>query len=44
MNYDLKTNTIWAERLNKSEPLKGDFVLKVKDEAGNEATYEHKIF
>jgi hypothetical protein len=44
MNYDLKTNTIWAERLNKSEPLKGDFVLKVKDEAGNEATYAHKIF
>ena len=44
MNYDAKTGTIWSERLDKSTPLKGDFVLKVKDEAGNEATYTHKIF
>jgi hypothetical protein len=44
MIYDSKNNTIWSERLNKSEPLKGDFVLKVKDEAGNESTYTHKIF
>jgi hypothetical protein len=44
MNYDTKTGTIWSERLNKSEALKGDFVLKVRDEAGNEATYSHKIF
>lgn len=44
MNYDSKTSTIWAERLNKSEPLQGDFVLRVKDEEGNLATFSHKIF
>ena len=44
MNYDSKTSTIWAERLNKSEPLQGDFVLRVKDEEGNLTTFSHKIF
>jgi hypothetical protein len=44
MNYDSKSATIWSERLNKKEPLKGDFKLVVTDEAGNEATYTHKLF
>jgi hypothetical protein len=44
MNYDSKSATIWSERLNKKEPLKGDFKLVVSDEAGNEATYTHKLF
>jgi hypothetical protein len=44
MNYDSKSATIWSERLDKKEPLKGDFKLVVTDEAGNEATYTHKLF
>jgi hypothetical protein len=44
MNYDSKSATIWSERLNKKELLKGDFKLVVTDEAGNEATYTHKLF
>lgn len=44
MHYDSKTATIWSEKLNKTEPLRGDFKLVVTDLAGNEATYTHKIF
>lgn len=44
MNYDSKSATIWSEKLNKAEPLKGDFKLVVTDEAGNESTYTHKLF
>jgi hypothetical protein len=44
MNYDSKSATIWSEKLNKAEPLKGDLKLVVTDEAGNETTYTHKIF
>jgi hypothetical protein len=44
MHYDSKTATIWSEKLNKAEPLRGDFKLVVTDLAGNEATYTHKIF
>jgi murein DD-endopeptidase MepM/ murein hydrolase activator NlpD len=44
MHYDSKTATIWSEKLNKAEPLRGDFRLLVTDLAGNEATYTHKIF
>jgi hypothetical protein len=44
MHYDSKSATIWSERLNKKEPLKGDFKLVVTDEAGNEAIYTHKLF
>ena len=44
MNYDSKTSSIWSEKLDKGEPLKGDFLLTVTDEAGNKATYTHKIF
>ena len=43
MNYDSKIRTIWAERLDSSMPLQGEFVLKVVDNAGNENTYQQKI-
>jgi hypothetical protein len=44
MHYDAKSATIWSEKLNKIEPLKGEFKLVVSDEAGNETTYTHKFF
>jgi murein DD-endopeptidase MepM/ murein hydrolase activator NlpD len=43
MHYDSKSATIWSEKLDKAEPLRGDFKLVVTDMAGNEATYTHKI-
>ncbi len=43
MNYDYKINTIWAERLDKDKPLKGDLSVKVVDNAGNENIYYQKI-
>ncbi|HEY0653448.1 MAG TPA: M23 family peptidase, partial [Chryseosolibacter sp.] len=44
MHYDAKSATIWSEKLNKAEPLKGEFKLVVSDESGNETTYTHKLF
>jgi hypothetical protein len=44
MHFDSKTATIWSEKLDKKIPLKGDFTLVVRDLAGNEAKYSHKIF
>jgi len=43
MDYDAKSSTIWSERLDNKVPLKGMFELKVTDNAGNIATYRHKI-
>ncbi|MFD3003138.1 M23 family metallopeptidase [Pontibacter toksunensis] len=43
MKYEHKTATIWSEKLDKNIPLSGDFMLKVKDNAGNEATYTTTI-
>lgn len=43
MNYDYKTNMIWAERLDSKVPLKGDLIVKVVDNAGNENIYQEKI-
>lgn len=43
MHYDAKTGSIWSERLDKSQPLKGDFVLTVVDNAGNKEVYTHNI-
>ncbi len=43
IHYDAKSATIWSERLNKAEPLKGEFKLVVTDEAGNQSTYTHKL-
>jgi hypothetical protein len=43
MHYDAKSATIWSEKLNKKEPLKGELRLVVTDEAGNETTYTQKL-
>jgi hypothetical protein len=43
MHYDAKSASIWSQRLDKTEPLKGEFVLMVTDRAGNKQTYTQKI-
>jgi Peptidase family M23 len=43
MVYDYKTGYIKSEKLDKTKPLKGDFELKVVDNAGNEKIYKQKI-
>lgn len=43
MKYEHKTATIWSEKLDNSAPLSGEVILKVKDNAGNEATYTTRI-
>ncbi|WP_233555480.1 M23 family metallopeptidase [Pontibacter oryzae] len=43
MKYEHKTATIWSEKLDNSTPLSGEVILKVKDNAGNEATYTSRI-
>lgn len=43
MIYDYKTGYIKSEKLDKSKLLKGDFELKVIDNAGNEKIYKQKI-
>ncbi len=43
MVYDYKTGYIKSEKLDRTKPLKGDFELKVVDNAGNEKIYKQKI-
>ncbi len=43
MYYDSKTATIWSERLNKDELLKGEFKLVVVDQAGNRSVYTKNL-
>jgi murein DD-endopeptidase MepM/ murein hydrolase activator NlpD len=43
MKYEHKAATIYSEKLDKSVPLSGEVVLKVKDSAGNEATFTTTI-
>jgi hypothetical protein len=43
MNYEHKNRTIWSENLDKTETLKGKFILEVKDKAGNISTYEKTL-
>ena len=43
MYYDAKTATIWSERLNKDELMKGEFKLVVVDEAGNRSVYTNVL-
>ena len=43
MNYDYKTGIVQSDRLDKAEPLKGEFELKVVDNAGNEKIFKQKI-
>src|SRR5690606_13780532 len=42
MRYEYKTTEIWSERKGK-EPLKGRFLLRVKDKANNLAIYKRNI-
>jgi hypothetical protein len=44
MYYDSKSNTIWSKRRDQKTPLKGDFQLRVTDNAGNESYFSKKIF
>ncbi len=43
LNYDAKTNTLYSERLNPKDLLRGDFELTVTDQAGNRKVYTQKI-
>ncbi len=43
MAFDAKSGTLTAEKLNPSESLKGDLVLKVIDNAGNQSIFRQKI-
>lgn len=43
MVYDYKTGYLKSEKLDKAKSLKGDFELKVVDNAGNEKIYKQKI-
>lgn len=43
MTYDYKTGIMYSERLDPKQPLKGDFELKVVDNAGNETIYKTRV-
>ncbi|MER2997029.1 M23 family metallopeptidase [Pontibacter populi] len=43
MKYEHKQALIYSEKLDKSVPLSGEVMLKVKDIAGNETTFTTKI-
>lgn len=43
MNYDYKTGLLQSEKLDRSLPLKGELVLRVVDNAGNEKIFQQKI-
>jgi murein DD-endopeptidase MepM/ murein hydrolase activator NlpD len=43
LKFEHKTATLFSERLNKAEPLAGNFVLRLKDAMGNETMYQVKI-
>lgn len=43
MTYDYKTGVLYSERLDRKVPLKGDFELKVVDNAGNESIFRQRI-
>jgi hypothetical protein len=43
MTYDYKTGLLYSERLDRTKQIKGEFEMKVVDNAGNETIYKHKI-
>ena len=43
MNYDYKRRLIWSEKLDPSLPFKGEMVLRVVDNSGNEQVYTKTI-
>lgn len=42
MRYEYKQALIWSEKL-ENKPFKGEVVLKVRDNAGNEAVYQSRL-
>ena len=42
MRYEYKQALIWSEKLD-AEPFKGELILRVKDNAGNEAVYQRNL-
>src|SRR5690606_10616368 len=42
MRYEYKQSLIWSEKL-ENKPFKGEVVLKVRDNAGNEALYQRRL-
>ena len=43
MSYDFKSGIVQSDKLDSKQLLKGDFELKVVDQAGNERIYKQKI-
>src|SRR5690606_1400284 len=43
MKFEHKTATIYSEKLDKTVPLRGELVLRVKDGVGNETIVKTKI-
>jgi hypothetical protein len=43
MEYEPKLSLIWSEKLNASEPMKGQLQLTVEDNQGNITVYEKEI-
>jgi hypothetical protein len=43
MHYETKNDQIWVQRKNENIPLKGEFILTVIDNTGNETVYNRKL-
>ncbi len=43
MNYESKKKLIWSEKLDQRIPFTGEITLSVKDNVGNESTYNSKL-
>ena len=43
MNYEHKKSLVWSENMDKNLPLKGKFVLEVKDKVGNLTRFEKNL-
>lgn len=43
LKYEHKHALLYSERLDKTVPLRGDLVVRVKDSAGNEGVYQTRL-
>ncbi len=43
MNYDYKRKLLWSEKSEPNNPFKGEFILRVSDNAGNETILKTEI-
>ena len=43
MHYDYKRKKLWSERLDKSQRLKGEFVLEVMDNQENKSIFKKRL-